>query len=178
MDTLPRKRWRYAYTNVCLTRVLVSSHTQHTHTHTHTHTQIKRLPGLGSFGHFRHSNSSHLLHHHYLYPRLLLLYGLLQHRRLRRPVCEGPAQKCAAPSMTSVVCAWRLRGSRPQCAAPSMTSACVIMQIIRQHVIHMYTHRCTRTRTHTLSGGGVCLQGNVMGTLIGMSETHDVIEAR
>ena len=94
----------YAHTNVCLTRVLVSSHTQHTHTHTHTHTQIKRLPGLGSFGHFRHSNSSHLLHHHYLYPRLLLLYGLLQHRRLRRPVCEGPAQKCAAPSMTSVVC--------------------------------------------------------------------------
>ena len=93
--------------------------------------------------------------------------------QLRACVCV-----CLCVCVSVCAVAWRLRGSRPQFAAPSMTSACVIMQIIRQHVSHMYTHRCTRTRTHTLSGGGVCLQGNVMGTLIGMSETHDVIEAR
>jgi hypothetical protein len=53
------------------------------------------------------------------------------------------------------------------------------MQIICIHTdAHARAHAHTHTHTHTQSGGSVCLQGNVMGTFIGMSETHDVIEAQ
>ena len=68
-------------------------------------------------------------------------FSLLLHATRKKTSQLRPEAQCAV--------AWRLRGSRPRCAAaPPRTSACVIMQIVRQRVSHMYTHRRTRTRTH------------------------------